>query len=441
MELSWAMRQHWLRAAGAWGLCLVALGISGCEGRTVPIAPVPIPEVTVAQPLKREIVETREYPGSVAAVESVEIRARVTGYLVEVNFVEGDIAEAGTVLFKIDPRPFQEVLNAAESEIERWQASIAKNKADLDRQTRLLKSGAGIQEDFDQSEALVLQSQAALKGAQAAVESAKLDLEFTTITAPVKGRVGRAMVTKGNLVTADQTLGTPLTTLVSVDPMYVYFDVDEFTVLEVQRKMREANPDARRSRPRDRKTPIFIGLANEKDFPHEGYIDFVDNQVDTATGTWRVRGEFENKNEYLTPGLFVKVRVPLGKPKEELLVPQTVVGTDLNQKYVLVVDAENKVLRKPVELGVLTDDGLQLIQAGLTADDWVITNGSQRTRAGGTVQPTKGKITPIKMTSEADPETLPADQPADDAPVDDAPADEEQPADETPAETPADSNN
>ncbi len=406
------------RAWSAGWFLTVIIGLSGCEGRTVEPVPVPPPEVTIAQPLKREILETREYPGEVAAVESVEIRARVTGYITEVNFIEGDIVEAGPVLFKIDPRPLEEHLKSAESELDRWKAAIAKNQADLERQTRLLKSGAGLQEDYDQAKALVLEAQAALKGAEADAASAKLNLDFTTITAPVKGRVGRALVTKGNLVTADQSLGTPLTTLVSVNPMYVYFDVDEFTILEVRKESRKKNPDAPQVPVREQDWPVFIGLANETGFPHKGYLDFVDNQVDTSTGTVRVRGRFENTDEYLRAGLFVRVRVPLSEGAElKLLVPQDAINNDLNQKYLLVVVDENKVAKKPVELGILTDDGLQVIDSGVSADDWVIINGLQRTRDGGTVQAIKGKITPPLSVSEIviEPETSP-DVPAEDQP-------------------------
>lgn len=417
MRFSLAMRQC-LLWAWSGGLCLAVTGLCGCEGRTVTPVPVPPPEVTTAQPLKREILQSREFPGRVAAKESVEIRARVTGYITEVDFIEGNIVDEGTVLFSIDPRPFQEALNAANAEIDRWKAAIAKNEADLARQTQLLKSGAGLQEDYDQSKALVLESKAGLSGAQADMEKAQLDLEFTKVTAPVKGRVGRALVTKGNLITADQTLGTPLTTLVSVDPMYVYFDVDEFTILEVRKESRKKNPDAPRVPVREQDWPVYIGLENEVGFPHEGYLDFVDNQVDASTGTVRVRGRFDNTDEYLRAGLFVRVRVPLAdEPQAELLVPQTAIGTDLNLKYVLVVNAENRVEKKPVELGILTDDGLQVVESGLSAEDWVIINGLQRARDGGEVIATKGEITPLKLIPDPELKTAPAKPADDDAPA------------------------
>ncbi|QDT51666.1 Efflux pump periplasmic linker BepF [Symmachiella dynata] len=402
MRFSWAVGGRWLRAC-AWGLCLATMGVFGCEGRTVTPVPVPPPEVTVAEPLQREIILSREFSGRVEAKESVEIRARVTGYITEVNFVEGDIVEEGTVLFTIDARPFQEALNSANAEIDRWKAAIAKNESDLARQTQLLKSGAGLQEDFDQAKALVLESKAGLSGAQADVEKAQLNLDFTKVTAPVKGRVGRALVTKGNLITADQTLGTPLTTLVSVTPMYVYFDVDEFTILEVRKQSRIKNPDVPNVPVREQNWPVFIGLANETGFPHEGFIDFVDNQVDTSTGTVRLRGKFVNTDEYLRAGLFVRVRVPLSDgPQAKLLVPNTAIGTDLNLKYVMVVNAENRVEKRPVELGVLTDDGLQVVESGLSESDWVVINGLQRVRDGGEVNATKGKITPPKLVPESE---------------------------------------
>ncbi len=388
-------------------LTLAACCAAGCGldlDRDPPIAKIPPPEVTISQPVERDLVELRQFPGRVEAKENVEIRARVTGYITEVNFVEGDIVEQGAVLFRIDSRPFDEVLKAAEADRDRWVALIAKNNADLDRQANLMKKGAGLQEDFDSAKAALLEAEASKNASEAAIERARLDVEFTTVKAPVKGRVGRALVTKGNLVSGDQTSGTPLTTLVSVDPMYVYFDVDELTVLEAQRDNRERNPDARNSRVRDQKRPVFIGLANETNFPHEGVIDFVDNRVDPETGTLRVRGHFDNADEYLSAGLFVKVQVPLGEPKSRILVPQNAVGTDLNQKYVMVVNEKNEVVKKPVELGTRTDDGLQVVESGLSPDDWVVVNGMQRAREGAPVNPTKTEIKSTKPVAEETPQ-------------------------------------
>jgi len=420
-RLPW-LRQHHGRA-WLWFSCWLITITAGCVERTVDIKEPPPPEVTTAHPIYREITETREFPGRVAAKENVDIRARVTGYLTDVEFTEGDLVKADDVLFKIDSRPFDETLKAAEADVERLEALIAKNKADLDRQTRLLKSGAGLQEDYDRAKALVLEAEASLKAAQASVAQAELDVEFTTISAPVDGRVSRALVTKGNLVTADQTLGTPLTTLVSVNPMYVYFDVDDYTALEAQRISREKNPEARQSNVADQKRPVFIGLANEQGFPHEGVIDFVDNQADPETGTIRVRGRFENENEYLTAGLSVKVRVPLGAAKEELLVPQTAVGADLNRKFVYVVGDDQKVSKKPVELGIITDDGMQVVKSGLSADDRVIISGLQRVREGDTVTEKPGTIETLDLEA-AEEESSQEETPA---PTDASPPENESP--------------
>lgn len=346
------------------------------------------------QPVQRSLRQYAEYTGRVEALESVEIRARVTGYLDEVKFVEGDHVTEGTELFVIDQRPFNAVLKAAAAEVERLEALLKKSKADLDRIQQLFDQGASTKSDLDASTAAWLESQALLDGANAAVERAELDVTFTTIRAPVAGRVSRAIITKGNLIAADQAGGSPLTTIVSVDPMYVYFDVDEYTLLEVMRRAREEAPETRPSRVRDREIPVEIGLGNETGFPHTGTIDFADNRIDPETGTMRLRGRFQNDNEFLVSGMFVRVRIPIAESAVHVLVPDYAVGTDLNQKYVWVVDVrgDNKAEKRTVTLGMRTEDGLRSVETGLAADEWVIVNGMQRVRDQGVVNPEKETI-------------------------------------------------
>jgi len=373
--------------------------------RKVDLAQVPVPKVTVSQPLKRELGQFGEYTGQVEAVDNVEIRARVTGYLNEVKYVEGDLVEQGAELFKIDPRPFEAVLEAANAEVERWHSQIVKTQADLDRQLKLQAKSATTQEDVDSAKAARLNADASLKKAEAAVVSAELDVEFTSIRSPVKGRVSRALITKGNLVTADQSLGTPLTTVISVDPMYVYFDVDEYTILELMNRTREEEagekPDD--AHVRDRKIPVSISLANETGFPHEGVLDFVDNRVDQQTGTLRARARFDNSKEFLVAGLFVRVRIPLGKPKQQLLVPEVAIGSDLNLQYVLVVNEKNIVEKRPVTLGIRTDDNLRAVLTGLGPEDWVITNGISAARETFPVEAEKKPIIDEKSGDDEKP--------------------------------------
>jgi len=371
-------------------MVVVSLG-TGCYQREVPVAKIPPPEVTVRQPVQRSLRQYAEYTGRVEALESVEIRARVTGYLDEVKFVEGDKVAEGTELFVIDQRPFHAVQKAAMAEVERLDALLKKTKADLDRMTLLFEKGATTQSDLDAATAAWLESQALLDGAKAAVERADLDVDFTTIRSPVAGRVSRAIITKGNLIAADQAGGSPLTTVVSVDPMYVYFDVDEYTLLEVMRRAREEAPDTRPSRVRDRKISVEIGLGNETGFPHTGTIDFADNRVDPDTGTMRLRGQFQNDEEFLIAGMFVRVRLPIADPTAQVLIPEYAIGTDLNQKYVWVVDVDgdNKAEKRTVTLGMRTEDGLRAAETGLAAEEWVIVNGMQRVRDQGVVDPKK----------------------------------------------------
>lgn len=386
-------------------LCGTLLLSTGCVERKVDLAQVPVPKVTVSQPLKRELGQFGEYTGQVEAVDNVEIRARVTGYLNEVKYVEGDLVEQGAELFKIDPRPFEAVLEAANAEVERWHSQIVKTQADLDRQLKLQAKSATTQEDVDSAKAARLNADASLKKAEAAVVSAELDVEFTSIRSPVKGRVSRALITKGNLVTADQSLGTPLTTVISVDPMYVYFDVDEYTILELMNRTREEEagekPDD--AHVRDRKIPVSISLANETGFPHEGVLDFVDNRVDQQTGTLRARARFDNSKEFLVAGLFVRVRIPLGKPKQQLLVPEVAIGSDLNLQYVLVVNEKNIVEKRPVTLGIRTDDNLRAVLTGLGPEDWVITNGISAARETFPVEAEKKPIIDEKSGDDEKP--------------------------------------
>jgi RND family efflux transporter MFP subunit len=362
------------------GFCL---GLAGCAPPPsgVPAA-APIP-VTVSYPVERDVTDFADFTGRVAAVDAVEVRARVWGYLDRVHFKEGALVQKGDVLFEIDPLIYRAALNQAEGNLASLQARVARLDADLARAEQLVGRGAIGREEYDKIAGDRGEAAASVQALKAAVERARLDLGYTRVIAPVSGRVSRYVVTVGNLVQAgDQNGGTLLTTIVSVDPMYAYFDVDEYTVLRVRQLVREGKADS----PRDGRVPVWLGLANEAGHPHRGTIDFVDNQVNPRTGTMRLRGVFPNKDQVLAPGMFARVRAPIGRPHQALLVSDRALDTDQGQKILYVVNDRDEVVARPVRLGAL-HDGLREVTDGLKPGERVIVNGLQQVRPGVTVEP------------------------------------------------------
>jgi RND family efflux transporter MFP subunit len=333
----------------------------------------------VSQPEEREITDYNEYTGRTAAVEAVEIRARVSGYLVKVNFQEGSVVKKGDLLFQIDPRSFQAVLEEAKGQVAQGEARLTRAEAEVDRYERLLPKGAASQKDLDKAIADRGEARATIQSARAAVARAVLDLQFTQVTAPINGRISRYFITEGNLVTMNSTL---LTTIVSIDPMYAYFDSDEGRVLRVRQLIREGKAQSRRGG----EVPVSLGLANEPNYPHRGTINFVDNQVNPQTGTLRLRGVFANTDEILAPGLFVRVRVPIGAPHRALLVTERAIDTDQGQKILYILNDKNEVVSRPISVGAL-HDGLRVIEDGVQPGERVIVNGLLRVRPGVTVEP------------------------------------------------------
>jgi RND family efflux transporter MFP subunit len=339
------------------------------------------PTVVVSYPLLREVRDYEEYTGRTAAIDSVQVRARVGGYLDKINFKEGADVKQEDVLYEIDPRPYQAALAQAKAQVELQTAQLKFNEAVYNRNVRLLSSGQAVSvEDVQQSLAQRDTTQAALNAAKANVEQAQLNLGFTKVRAPINGRIGRTLVTRGNLIVADQTL---LTTIVSLDPIYAYFDVDEPTVLRIRQLIREGKFKSARA---GAIVPVSLGLATEEGFPHEGHVDFVNNQVEPSTGTLQVRAIFPNPKppvgeRFLSPGLFVRVRVAIGAPYQALLVIQRALGMDQNLRVVYVLGDQDKVERRDVELG--TQQGaLQVVQKGLGPKDRVIVSGIQHVRPG-----------------------------------------------------------
>jgi RND family efflux transporter MFP subunit len=359
----------------------MALTLSACarneaaESRAAP----PAPQVTVAPALSRKVTEYDEFTGRFEAVERVEIRPRVSGYVSSVNFKEGSEVKKGDVLFVIDPRPYQAERDRAAAGLAQARSQLALARSERERAIKLLAQHALSQEEYDTRTAGSEQAQANVEAARAALDSAALNLEFTRVTAPISGRISRALVTAGNFVTNGQT---PLTTLVSLDPIYVTFDGDEQEYLRVIRLARAAAGPGQR----EVRDPVHVGLANESGFPHEGVMVFVDNALDPATGTIRSRALLDNGDRTFTPGLFARVKLQGSSQHEAVLINDSAVGTDQTVRYVLVVDKSNKVEFRPVQLGPVID-GLRVVQSGLSAGEVIVVNGLQRVRPGAQVQP------------------------------------------------------
>ncbi len=360
------------------GLCLGLAGCAPAPSGGPAAAPAP---VAVSRPVERDVTDYADFTGRVAAVDSVEVRARVWGYLDKVNFKEGALVKKGDVLFELDPRPYQALLDQAKAKVAQDEAQLKNDDAEYRRN---VAANVGVsRSDLEKSAAARDVDVANVAADKAAVAARQLDVEYAKITAPVSGRVSRYVVTVGNLIqSGDQVGGTLLTTIVSVDPMYAYFDVDEGTVQHVSQLTHEGKAKSAG----DNEWPVSLGLAAEEGFPHQGTINFVDNQVNPKTGTLRVRGVFPNKDQSLSPGFFARIRLPVGPLHRALLVSDRALDNDQGQKVLYVVNDKNEVVSRPVRLGAL-HDGLREITDGLKPGERVIVNGLQQVRPGVTVEP------------------------------------------------------
>jgi RND family efflux transporter MFP subunit len=377
------MKTLWFRAFR----CVLLAGgllLSACQQQQASTPPPPPPKVTVSQPVVRQVTEWDEYTGRIEAVESVDVRARVSGYLQSVHFTDGAIVKKGTLLFVIDPRPYQAELNRAKATLEQAIARYDRTQKDFTRAQQLIKSRAVSQEEVDTRGADQREAHESVQAARAAVEAAQLNVEFTQVRAPITGRISREFVTVGNLINGGSADSTLLTRIVSLDPIYCYFDVDERSYLKYVRLWR----DEQRSGSREGKIPVQLGLANETGFPHHGQLDFVDNRLDPNTGTMTGRAVLSNPDLALFPGLFARVRMPGSGRYEALMIPDEAVGTDQTQRFAFVVNDQNTVEYRKVELGPIIE-GLRVIRNGLRPEEWVIVNGVQRVRTGAKVDPQK----------------------------------------------------
>lgn len=349
----------------AGGLALVlAIFLSGCEAQSEEaMAMPPPPEVDVAQVLAEPVTLWQSFTGRVAATDAVMLRPRVSGYIQQVAFDEGALVEAGDLLFQIDPRPYQARVQAAQAELAQANSQLALARSEAGRARSLLKSRAISQEEYDQRDAALMGAQASVAAARAALTSAELNLEYTRVTAPVSGRAGRALVTRGNLANADQT---ELTTVVSVDPMYVYFEADEQTAAASQALLAAGGPQT-----------VKIQLGNDSDQPLSGELDFIDNQLNASTGTLQYRAVLANPGERLKPGQFARVEMPVAQLDQALMVNRKAVLTDQDRRFVYVINDQNQATPRHVTVGRQVDD-LMVIRDGLADGDRVIVNGVQK---------------------------------------------------------------
>jgi RND family efflux transporter MFP subunit len=370
-------------------LALAAL-VASC-GERKPQGGPPPPTVTVATPTKRTVFDFDEYVGRFTAINSVEVRARVSGYLDGVHFKDGQIVKQGDLLFTIDKRPFQNTLDQARANLVQAKSNVAYTQADYTRGQQLVRDKTITDQTFEQRAQAFRNAQASVSNNEAAVRQAELDIQFTELRAPINGRIGDRRVSPGNLVTGGTAGNTTLlATIVSTDPIYFEFTFDEGSYLRYERLAKTGSDVASRGIG----VKVALKLIDETDFEHEGRMDFVNNVIDAATGTIRGRAVFDNPNSVFTPGMFARVRVPASPPYEALLVPDAAVGTEQINKYLLVVDASDTVQEKQVKLGQLTSDGLRVIKEGLGPDDRVIVNGLMRARPGQKVKPEVQGATP-----------------------------------------------
>jgi RND family efflux transporter MFP subunit len=412
-----------------WAGCGASLLSWGCDGSSSAGIQAPPPPVTVAYPIEKETTTFDDYTGRTAAIDSVTITARVTGYLDKVLFREGDEVKGGAVLYEIDPRPYKAAFDQATAQVAQNQAASNLATANRVRYEELFAKKVATAQDVETYRSQEEQAAATLAASKANLETARLNLGWTKVTAPVAGRLGQTLVSRGNLIAADQT---QLTTLVSLDPMYVFFDADEATFERVQRLIREGKLKSalpqelpNYSPPKDagpmaiainlltnyadQLRPIYLGLASETGYPHVANIDFVNNQVTLATATLQVRGVFWNHMQgglrVFSPGMFVRVRVPTSPTFRALLISQEAIQTNLNLKYVDVLNDQDEIERRDVTLGGLQDN-LQVVTSGLKPKERVVISGLQHIKPGGKVTP-KLVTMPVEAEGAVSPTSSP----------------------------------
>jgi membrane fusion protein, multidrug efflux system len=373
--------------------------IAGCQRKRPEVAPAEPPTIPISLPVKRVVTEYVDFTGRTNAVYSVDVRARVSGYLVQMPFKEGAEVKEGDLLFQIDPRPYQAQYDQAVGQVNLYKAQLELAKANYARDKEVAKTpGAVSVQQLDQDKAAVDEAEAAVKAFQASLEIYKLNLSFTNVIAPISGQVSRYFLTLGNLVVQDQTL---LTTVVSLDPIYVYFDVDEGTMIRARKAINRGEIE----RYQQGGIPVSCALQGEEGFPHHGLVNFINNQVNPNTGSISVRGRFDNPKpangiRLLSPGMFVRVRLPIGRPHPAILVIDQAITSDQGMKFVYVVGPENKLEYRRVTTGAAEEGGRRVITEGLKPGEWVVTDGLQQVRPGTEIKPVQ-KPMPFYGRAEA----------------------------------------
>lgn len=366
-------------------LAALTLAISGCKNADNSASQPgqgAAPKVKIAQPLSQQVTEWDEYTGRIQAVNAVDVRARVSGYLEQVKFKAGDKVHKGDLLFLIDPKPFAAQLSYAEAELERARSRHELARNDLSRAERLFRAKAISEEEHDGRNKGLREAIAAEQSAQANVDTARLNLEFTKVRAPIDGRISRELITAGNLVNGGGNDATLLTSIVSTDPVYVYADVDERSVLKYRRQAQKQGS----GNLGDERTPVELAVADELNFPHQGHLDYIAPREDAATGTLTLRGVFANPDELLSPGFFARIRVRASAPYQAILLPDRAIGTDQAQRFVWVVNQDNQVEYRKVELGAHIGQS-RVISQGLKPEEWAVTEGIQKLKPGIKVNP------------------------------------------------------
>jgi RND family efflux transporter MFP subunit len=351
-------------------------------------APAQAPPVTVAKPVVKDIVERTDFIGRFEAIDQVDIRARVSGYLDKVHFQDGTFVKAGDLLFTIDPRPYRNALEEAQSAVTSAQVRLEFSQSDLDRAEQLRRTGNVTDQVFDQRRQAFLTAKAELDRAQAALRQAQLDVEFTQIKSPLSGRISRKLISEGNLVNANQTI---LTNVLTLDPIQFYFDVDERSFLAYSRQSQGGT----KTSANDEANEVVLTLTDERLGQRKGYLDFVDNRLDAASGTIRLRAIFDNKDLFLTPGLFGRITIGASDPYRGILLPDEAIGSDQDRRVVYVVGENNLVSLKPVRIGPRID-GYRVIRDGLTGNETVVVNGLVRVRPSAPVTPQMTTLPPVR---------------------------------------------
>jgi RND family efflux transporter MFP subunit len=378
---------------------MLATLVASCGERQQQGGPPP-PAVTVAKPIKRTVFDYDEYVGRFTAINSVEVRARVSGYLEGLHFKDGQMVKQGDLLFTIDKRPFQNTLDQARANLVQAQSNLAYTESDYTRGQQLVRDKTITDQTFEQRAQAFRNAKASVSNNEAAVRQAELDMEFTELRAPVNGRIGDRRVSPGNLVTGGTGGNTTmLATIVSTDPIYFEFTFDEASYLRYERLANKGQDVASRNA----SVPIALKLIDESDFDHKGRMDFVDNVIDRSTGTIRGRAVFENSNGVFTPGMFARVRVPGSAPYEALLVPDAAIGTEQARRFVIVIDEQDTARLKYVTLGQLTPDNLRVIKEGIGPDDRVVVSGLMQARPGQKVRPEEQGAKPAGPASAGGP--------------------------------------